>query len=319
MLANVAKQNRSRTQEYAGKHAANELSKIADKLGEAPARPRHADPFIRWIEQERLTLAPAVELVDPALEKLDWLVLPDILERNPGREAVTPPPLFAMFNTLKADFILARDLAWRANKDTEWPETGIFADTLDFAIYGPGTSAHILAHRTAIALLDKIGVTANHHFKMGHEPSKVFFGRIWRQTGSAKISPPPLVSVVERAIQRETEALYGLIELSEDCNDKGGILRSHKDLRNAGTHRFVVLHDLGTPTFRPAAEIEHHQHEQFAEEVTRALRVARSALQLLALAIRQHEHSLLNAEDGPVGVMPVPDHDWVRGRREEPE
>lgn len=114
------------------------------------------------------------------------------------------------------------------------------------------------------------------------------------------------------------DMVYGLVELAEDYDSRAGILRSHKDLRNSGTHRFVVLHDLGDPSrSRQAPEIEHHHREHFTQEVLRALRVARSAIQMLALAISQHERGLGQRMDGFVGTMIVPDHHWIRGHDEE--
>jgi hypothetical protein len=244
-------------------------------------------------------------------------MLPGILEREPGPDAATPPPLFAMFNVLKADFILARDLAWRATSEAGWPTTGRFADTLDYATYGPDASALVLAHRTALDLLDKVAVTANHYFELGQSPNKVYFGRLWRENSGKKTDPKPLASAVEKAIRGGAHALYGLAELAEDYDSESGILRSQKDLRNAGTHRFVVLHDMGDPTgTREAPEVEHHRRDGFADEVLRALRVARSAIQMLALAITQHERVLAKEADGLIGTMHVPDHDWIRGREE---
>lgn len=317
MLAKTAKEHQGRVREYAGRSAADELAALAAELGEPTPRSPHTDPFIRWVEQERLTLAPAVELVDPALGKLDWIMLPGIMERDSGAEAATPPPVFAMFNVLKADFILVRELAWRAIHDGGWPATGRFADTLDYATYGPDASALVLAHRTALDLLDKLAVTANHYFKIGESPQRVHFGRLWRQN-RGKPGPCALVPPVEKAIRGGANALYGLVELAEDYDGEGGILRPHKDLRNAGTHRFVVLHDDGGASeTRRTTEIEHYQRDGFLEEVLRALRVARSALQMLALAITQHERRLASETDGFLGTMLVPDHDWIRGCEED--
>lgn len=318
MLAKIAKQHSDRVRAYAGRRAADEIAAFADELGEPPPRSPHPDPFIRWVERERLTLAPAVELVDPSLGKLDWLTLPGILEREPEAASAAPPPVFAMFNVVKADFILARDLAWRATNDVTWPATGRFADTLDYARYGPDTSALVLAHRTALDILDKVAVIANHYFRIGQSPNKVYFGRLWRQSAGQGTRPHPLVPAVEEAIRKGTSALYGLVELAGDYDTEGGILRTQKDLRNAGTHRFVVLHDFGGPDrSRAAPEVEHHRQDAFIEETIRALRVARSALQMLALAIRQYEHGLARAADGPILSIDVPDHDWVRGRAEQ--
>lgn len=46
----------------------------------------------------------------------------------------------------------------------------------------------------------------------------------------------------------------------------------------------------------------------------RALRVARSAIQMLALSISQQEQGLAQRTAGFVGSLVVPDHDWIRGR-----
>ncbi|WYX24899.1 LA2681 family HEPN domain-containing protein [Achromobacter xylosoxidans] len=317
MLARIAQQNQDRVVQYAGAQAASKIAAFASQFEEPPPRSPHTDPFISWVEEERLTLAPAVELVDPSLGKLDWLMLPGILERESGAGG-RPPPIFAMFNVLKSDFILARDLVWRAMDQAKWSATGRFADTLDYATYGPDVSALTLAHRTAVDLLDKVAVTANHYFELGQAPDNVYFGRLWRGARDKLTGLRSLSESVEKAIRGGASALYGLVELADDYESIVGILRNHKDLRNAGTHRFVVVHDLGDPeNSRQAPEIEHHRRELFTQEVLRALRVARSAIQMLAISIAQHEQHLHETKEGFVGSLIVPDHDWVRGRNED--
>lgn len=315
-LARLALRNKERIVQYAGSRVAAKIEALAGELSDPPSRPEHIDPFIRWVERERLTLAPTVELVDPFLGKLDWLTLPGILERDPEMGG-SPPPLFAMFNMLKSDFLLARDLAWRARAGSAWAKTGQFADTLDYAMYGPDTSALILAHRTALDLLDKVAVTANHYFELGLAPNRVSFGRLWRDSADKKTGNP-LTKKVEELIRAGVYAMYGLAELAEDYDGSDGILRSQKDLRNAGTHRFVVLHDFGDPSrARQAPEVEHLKHADFVDEALSALRVARSAIQVLTLAISQHEEILQAQMDGLIGTLNVPDHHWVRGDDEE--
>lgn len=312
MLARQALRHKERIVQYAGESVAAQVEALASELSDPPSRAQHINPFTRWVEEERLTLAPAVELVDPSLGKLDWLTLPDILEREP-KLGSRPPPLFAMFNMLKSDFVLARDLAWRASDENAWPKTGQFADTLDYAMYGPDTSALILAHRTALDLLDKVAVTANYYFELGVAPNKVGFGRLWRDPADKKTGSP-LSKKVKALIRSGVHAIYGLAELAEDYDGVNGILRSQKDLRNSGTHRFVVLHDLGDPSrARQAHEIEHLHRSDFTNEALRALRVARSAIQMLTLAISQHEEILSKQTDGIIETMIVPDHHWIRG------
>ena len=316
MLAKQALRNKERIVQYAGARVAAKVEALASELSDSPSRSHHTNPFIRWVEEERLTLAPVVELVDPSLGKLDWLTLPGILEREPEMGS-SPPPLFAMFNMLKSDFLLARDLAWRASDESVWPKTGQFADTLDYAMYGPDTSALILAHRTALDLLDKVAVTANYYFELGLAPNKVSFGRLWRDSADKKTGTP-LTKKVEALIRAGVYAIYGLADLAEDYDGIDGILRSQKNLRNSGTHRFIVLHDLGDPSrARQAPEIEHLNHSDFINETLGALRVARSAIQMLALAISQYEEILSKQKGGVIGTLIVPDHHWVRGEDEE--
>lgn len=81
MLAKVAHRHPERVFEYAGAQAANEIAAFASEFEDPPPRSAHLDPFIAWVERERLTLSPAVELIDPTLGKLDWIMLPGIRER----------------------------------------------------------------------------------------------------------------------------------------------------------------------------------------------------------------------------------------------
>lgn len=62
-LAQVARSNQDRIIEYAGLQAANSIEAMIKSLPDALPRDAHADPFVTWVEQERLTLAPSVELI----------------------------------------------------------------------------------------------------------------------------------------------------------------------------------------------------------------------------------------------------------------
>jgi hypothetical protein len=312
-LAHIAELHRERSAEYAGAAAADHYASFRRRAEPPARRAPHVDPFVRWVEDERLTLAPTVELVEPSLGHLDWLMLPGVRERE-VRAPATPPPVFAMFNVLKGDFVLARDLAWRATTQA-WPRTARFADTLDLARYGAASSALVLALRAALDLLDKVAVLANHYFELGKVPAEVHFRTLWREKRPAADGSKPLRREVDDAIRGGCDALMGLVELADDYDT--GWRKPQRDLRNAGTHRFVVLHDdIGERTAREAPEVERHSVDAFEREVVRALQVARAAIQVLAFAVRQHEDVLGARLDGPVGSLFVPDHAWVRGEED---
>lgn len=79
-----------------------------------------------------------------------------------------------------------------------------------------------------------------------------------------------------------------------------------------------MLHDFGDPSrARQAPEVEHLNHSDFVEEALGALRVARSAIQMLALAISQHEEILRKQTDGIIGILIAHDHHWIRGEDED--
>lgn len=308
-LANIARKYKDRVIQYVGINAAEKIFSLANNLNDPPSRLPVEDPFMCWLEKERLVLAPTIDMIDPTLDKLDWLGLPSILDRELDKSGM-PPPIFAMFNMLKSDFILARDLAWKASCEDVSASTGKFASTNDFAIYGEEASLLILAHRTALDLLDKVAVIANHYFKLGKSVDSIYFGKLWR-VGDIKNNDGvrPLTPTVDAIIRKGVYALYGLVELAEDYYSDSGILRSQKNLRNAGTHRFVVLHLLGDINHaRKTPEIERHLQEDFNYEVMCALRVARSAIQMLALAISQHEQILQKDIEGPIGQLPTADY-----------
>lgn len=298
--------------QYAGLQAAEEIEAFARELGDPPQRSPHPDPFVHWVERERLTLGPTVELVDPGLGKLDWLMLYGIVDRG-AKGDVKPPPVFAMFNNLKSDFILARHLVWQVISENAWPDTGRFSDTLDYATYGPATSALTLAQRVAIDLLDKVAVTVNHYFELGAPFDKVHFRNLWRQKDN-QADTFVIAEKVEKTIRKGVPALYALVEIADDLRSSDGILHPQKELRNAGTHRFIVLHDMGSLEHsRQALEIEHHDLDRFTEESICALRITRSTIQTLALAITQYASLLNRSTDHLTYTLFVPDHDWIRG------
>lgn len=307
--ARIALKHKDVVLQFAGLNAATKMVEFAESFEEPPSRSAHQDPFLLWVEQERLTLAPTVELVNPELGMIDWLMLPGIFEQEANIGGL-PPPIFGMFNMLKSDFILARDLAWRSFDNTQWPATGRFLGTNDYAYYGPNVSALILAHRTALDLLDKVAVTANHYFDLNSKPDKVTFGNLWREPNRKDKKLQPLTKKIENIIRQGVYPLYGLVELADDYSKSEGILYSQKQLRNAGTHRFVILHEYGDISeYRQAPEIEHHQIEKFTQEVTKAIRVARSAIQMLAYSIAKHESCVLKKKTDIIGTLYLNDQE----------
>lgn len=189
-----------------------------------------------------------------------------------------------------------------------WPATGRYGDTLDYATYGPDASAFILAHRTSLDLLDKIAVTAgfittsslgNRQIRSlwencGGKPRQNNWAAPTCRKGGKRFAGVPLPSMALWSLPRTMTAAQVSCVL--------------KNALGTQAHRFVVLHDIGDPAHsrRRAPEIEHLPREPYIQEVLRALRVARSAIQMLALSISQHEQGLAQRTAGLIGSLASP-------------
>lgn len=242
-LAN-AKSLRHRTIEIAG-------IAVADRYDAMPfyndhGHVRHGgdelDPYQSWIVKHRLALTTAVEGLGSDSPRWDDAA-PGGVYVGPGEP--DPPRIFISLNVLKADFLTARRLAYtgerqlRAYADRQHPDdTGVYASTLDSAIYGEPSAMLVLAQRSTLDLLDKLAVAANDHFGAGRSPNTVNFRGFWCDYGQNKIN---------KALHHSDSATAALAlsELAYDIDD-GGLYPLAKTLRNAGTHRIIRVND-GSP------------------------------------------------------------------------
>ncbi len=240
-----AKMFRPYTVAIAGEEAARrwDALPILDEVGHTSHDGNPIDAYQQWIRSHRLALSEAIEGLgsdnphwDDAMATSVAVILgePD------------PPPIFAAMNVLKAEFLVARRLAFEGetrlmeDQFAQDPEdTGTYADTLDYSIYGQPSAKLILAQRAAIDVLDKVAVAANLHFKSGVDPEHVTFRNYWFDQGSGTLrkklprSRPPTYP----------GAAIALAELSYDIH-KDGLYSEALALRNAGTHRLVHVNPL---------------------------------------------------------------------------
>ena len=193
------------------------------------------DPYQQWIVGHRLALAPTVEGLGGDGSRWDSA---DIMSAVIDNDEGLPPRIFAAMNVLKAEFIVARRLAFRGEQMTftddgaQHPDdTGSYGATGDGAVYGEGPATLLLAQRSALDLLDKIAVTANEHFRSGLKPDKVDFAKYWRDPKTHELRP--VVSTVSGRLAR-----LALAEVQRDLAPDA-LYPTARMLRNAGTHRLV--------------------------------------------------------------------------------
>jgi hypothetical protein len=223
------------------------------------------------------------------------------------RSVVTPmavtetPPIFRMLNLLKADYLVSRRLAFRAEimlRDvpfTQHPDDpGRYVDTLDYSLYGEPTAMLILAQRAALDVLDKLAVAVNDHLGIGDTPSKVSFRAFWT-TKQGDLRPEWGPYGVAR------KGILSLAELALDMSANGMYARSQV-LRNAGTHRFVLVYLGSQPIIGTGAVVPFTIDDALAS-AKRALSVARSAYLYVVALVDTIEHAKATGHTFPVSLV----------------
>lgn len=248
-----------------------------------------------FISINRLHLSMSLDASHP--DCWDSLGVPRLTE--PVTAGANPPPLFAMFNTCKSDYLLARRLAWDA-KCADTDDAHHYTDTLDYARYGRKASQTVLAMRSAMDILDRVSVAANQYFGLGLDPKDVYFRSVWREGTKGE----PLRQGVESEIAAKNWGMLALVGLSDDFRDDGWLFgRQH--LRNIATHRFVVAHEMLTQGWREAQEIEHVSVTALEEATVAALRITRSALMYLSDAVTMRERRRVRKGTIPPLTLPT--------------
>ena len=267
-----ARMHPHRIAELAGARAFAELQVLFDSELNAGYIPdlSGASAYEKFIARHRLALSPTIEGLDLSLKRWDSLRIYSLIE--PANTEHGVPALFAMLNVMKADFLAARLLAFQA-LETTIPDTGLYADTLDYALYGINQSVLLLAQRGCIDLLDKIAVAASEYFGIPGSKRAIGFLDRWflpRRNGQPLVWHPAFA----QAAKDGNAALIALAEMALDVAT-GGALSAKREFRHSSTHRFTILHDIGCEPSRKSEAVEHHSSEMFRTQLIESLQVAR--------------------------------------------
>jgi hypothetical protein len=240
----LAKSLRARTVQIAGEAVAQLWDRLepTETEGHFAHDGDELDDYQQWIVRHRLALAPTVEGLGSDSDRWDSATVVGIAA-DPQEPGV--PRVFVALNVLKAEYLVARRLAFRGITmiDESAPlqheeDTGTYSATGDGGFYGEGPATLVLAQRCALDVLDKIAVAANEHFRSGLNPESVSFARYWvdsKQTRPALPDGDP-----------GRRYVLALAELAMDIFGQG-MHEAANLLRNAGTHRLVHV-TYGLPT-----------------------------------------------------------------------
>jgi tetratricopeptide (TPR) repeat protein len=313
MYLKQAKANPDRIRELAGEQGYRELLPLLETDLPEIELPDFSKvtKYQQFVIRHRLSLVPSIEGLDPTLSLWDSLRIPSVTEKIELGSGV--PPLFGMFNVLKADFLAVRYIAYMALSEGI-PESGKYSDTLDYARYGVKYSLLTLAQRSCMDLLDKVAIAASEYLSLPGDPKKIYFSTRWFEPRKPDL-PLSWQPEIKAAISKGNKALFAISEVSEDLG-ASGFLHPKKSIRNSSTHRFTILHDLGVTPSRPSQYIEHESDTNFIEQLIETLQLTRSVLIYFVDMVAFNEH-LFHKDGAKIGHLFVPDHDWILGEEEE--
>lgn len=300
--------NKESIASYAGRNA---VDSILNEIVSIPKKKRsseinHRNDFVEFVIQNNLTLSPTIHSFIHESDRWDDLNIVSVTTDVDSGSNI--PEIFSMFNLIKSDYILARQLFFNAiNKS--YIDTGTYSDTLDYACYGVNESALSLAQRVSLDILDKVAVASLFYLGIGGART-TSFKQAWFKVKdkTKKLSPKILAE-----IQLGNTALLALSEVSNDLAEIEGYLVDKQQARNSSTHRFTVLHDMGTLPESASRCIEHYDYEDFSVKVLSTLKLARCAIIYFVQMILLRENRLSDNRDGLAMPMTVPSHEHIRG------
>jgi hypothetical protein len=283
------------------------------KLEEPREEPPPESPYLAFVRKYRLALCLAPESAGADSARWDHLTIKSINE--PAKSDWRVPTIFATWNILKSDFLAARWLAHIA-LNGEIPETGLYADTLDYANYGVRYGALVLSQKAAIDVLDKIAVALTQYLNLSGNRKQVYFSTRWHvmdaKNGRKAARPLQWQPEVKAEITSGNTALFALSELAHDYAT--GPIHVKKEVRNSGTHRFVILHDILTDGHsRPSDVVERYDQQQFERMLLGSLQIARAALLYSRSVVSSRERRLERLHTGLTMPIEVPSHHEIRG------
>jgi hypothetical protein len=200
---------------------------------------------------------------------------------------------------------LARRLAFEGMQVPTW-DTSVYADSLDYAIYGIAPAKLSLAQRAALDILDRVAVLVNEYLDVGLEPKRIHFRTFWRQEDDRWRQP------LHEELSSGNTAIAALGEMAQDLEAQG-YLAPKRALRNTSTHRFVVLHDPYLDRYRASQAVEHYAYASFSEETIETLQVVRSAILYLAQLVSVREQRKSGESKGVNVPLVVPTHHEIWG------
>jgi tetratricopeptide (TPR) repeat protein len=304
----IAHEHRARTVEIAGEATAQKYDAMALLGSTEPDRNagNPGDEYQTWISRHRLALVAALEGLGGSGSRWDTILLSTV---NDDGNASDAPHIFRILNVLKGDYLTARRIAFDATRMLEETnegrnqhpsDPGVYINTMDDAVYGEPVSMLVLAHRAALDVLDKTAVAVNEHLGVGDPPRDVAFRRFWFEDKKR--------NHLRATLMAHPEVAFSCLAMAELAIDMlpGGLYAHAQEVRNAGTHRFVLVTGANAHI-----KVTETMNTQTVAAMTRstieALTVARAAYLYLVAMLESYERAKASSAPRIPLLLPTQD------------
>jgi tetratricopeptide (TPR) repeat protein len=317
--------NKEYSAQLCGENEFNKMMTLFDKwniqnipLKDLKTKRKRLTSYQSFVFSNELYLSPFMtrELFVPDL--CDSLQIRSFISKDKLKSSEVPS-VFGMFNTIKADYLTVRWLAF-TYFDASLPKNSFYHDTLDYAVYGTKPSLLTITQRLAFDILDKIAVAVL--TSVGDpraEDPFMSFRRAWFKFSTKDKVPENYFPTIEIEIEKGNRALIALSELAFDIYDyyKDGCSyqkKKHK-LRNSSTHRFTILHDMGFNKYYSQGSIDHYAIEDIEKELIDTLYIIKAAI-IYFIEVIYFRNGMLDDElGGKFANLNVPSHKRIRGEK----
>ena len=273
------------------------------------------DPHLRWCRSNGLFLdyfAKDADYDKPKLDSVSFKRFNVAIADDPISRSAE---IVDAFNAIKQDFVASRYLAWLAVEAAS-PIHGhadsvtkrvTFWDTNSYARWDVRTGLTVQALKATIDLLDKIACFV-HLFLDTTRHDWVDFRTLPFPNSKTKDS---YEEVIERELGASPEnwGLMALIILSFELLDgTASDLKIRRGIRNAATHRYLVVHEIGSS--EPTKWTDHINVSDLQDHLIDQLGVAKNAVLYLAAMINCRWDASFPEQAETTAPTPI-NYDWA--------
>jgi hypothetical protein len=173
-------------------------------------------------------------------------------------------------NQIKEDYAIARLLLVQSQFKREDFDSisrrTTFVNTLDYSQFNLYFGLLKSAFKEAYNILDKIAVFINDYYKLGLTEDKIYFKSIWQKDNKIR----------DEILKSKNISLYALYDIYQDF--KSGHYKNIKNIRNASTHRKLVIFDSVLTDWDKKDDKNNIGYNTMLNETINLLRLTKSAI-----------------------------------------